>query len=74
MSGSEIRRAVLEQKKEILQNRQLLTSLKKTSNGPMCLDSNDKWLSNMVCQQTIDKHTENCSNANGETTVKTKAR
>ena len=34
--------------KEILQDRQLPTSLKKTSNRPMCLANNDLWLPNMV--------------------------
>ena len=34
--------------KEILQDRQLPISLKKISNGPMCLASNDLWLPNMV--------------------------
>ena len=50
MPGSEQRGAVLEKKttKEILQDRQLPTSLKKTSNGPMCLANNDLWLPDMV--------------------------
>ena len=34
--------------KEILQDRQLPISLKKTSNGPMCVANNDLWLPNMV--------------------------
>ena len=40
---------VLEKKtKEILQDKQLPISLKKTSNGPMYLANLDLWLSNMV--------------------------
>ena len=35
-------------KKEILQDKQLPISLKKTSNGPMYLANNDLWLPNMV--------------------------
>ena len=34
--------------KEILQDKQLPISLKKTSNGPMYLANHDLWLSNMV--------------------------
>ena len=34
--------------KEILQDKQLPISLKKTSNGPMYLANNDLWLPNMV--------------------------
>ena len=34
--------------KEILQDRQLHISLKKKSNGPVCLANNDLWLPNMV--------------------------
>ena len=34
--------------KEILQDKQLPISLKKTSNGPMCLANHDLWLPNMV--------------------------
>ena len=34
--------------KEILQDKQLPISLKKTSNGPMYLANHDLWLPNMV--------------------------
>ena len=34
--------------KKILQDKQLPTSLKKTSNGRMCLANNDLWLPNMA--------------------------
>ena len=48
MPESEQRGAVLEKNKEILQDKQLPISLKKTSNGPMYLANHDLWLPNMV--------------------------
>ena len=38
----------MEKNKEILQDKQLPISLKKTSNGPVHLANHDLWLPNMV--------------------------
>ena len=50
MPESEQRGAVLAKNKEILQDKQLLISLKKASNGPMYLTNHDLWLPNMVSE------------------------